>query len=221
MPLFDSYDNTTARLRAAGDYLWPLALRLVLFWEFWEAGLKKLHGTNWFGDIPWADWQKGFPWPFDLLPPQLNWLAATWGELLLSCLILLGLFTRFAALSLIVVTAVATAAVHWPAHWGSLQALWSGYVITADGAGNFKLPLIFLCMLLPLVFHGGGKVSLDHVLLKLTGRDNSLADRIGDGIAAGLMFAVLGVTTVFLEPSWGITCFILALITGLTPALRR
>ncbi len=59
--MFDSYDNITARLRTSGDYLWPLALRLILFWEFWEAGTKKLRGENWFADIPWADWQIGFP----------------------------------------------------------------------------------------------------------------------------------------------------------------
>ncbi len=219
--MFDSYDNVTARLRASGDYLWPLALRLILFWEFWEAGTKKLHGENWFSEIPWADWQMGFPWPFSLLPTDINWLAATWGELVFSVMILAGLFTRFAAISLLVITVVATAAVHWPAEWGSLAELWSGYVITAKGAGNYKLPLLFVVMLLPLVFYGGGKFSLDHLLLKLTGRDSCNLDRMGDGIAAALLFAVLGLTTVFLQPAWGITCFAVALVLGLTPALRR
>ncbi|NCF61235.1 MAG: DoxX family membrane protein, partial [Gammaproteobacteria bacterium] len=192
----------TARLRVSGDYLWPLLLRLIMFWEFWEAGIKKLNGENWFADIPWADWQKGFPMPFNLVPSELNWLAATWGELVFSVLILLGLFTRFAALSLIVITAVATAAVHWPAEWNSLAALWEGYVITAKGAGNYKLPLLFVLILLPLLFHGGGKISLDHLLLKLTGRDSCIDDRIGDGIAAALMFAIMGITTIFIEPLW-------------------
>jgi len=36
-----------------------------------------------------------------------------------------------------------------------------------------------------------------------------------------VMFAVLGVTTIFLEPVWGISFVILAVLTGLTPALRR
>lgn len=219
--MFDSYDNVTARLRASGDYLWPLALRLIMFWEFWEAGTKKLRGENWFAEIPWADWQAGFPWPFSILPAELNWLFATWGELIFSVLVLLGLFTRFAALSLLVITVVATAAVHWPAEWTSLTELWKGYVITAKNAGNFKLPLLFVVILLPLIFHGGGKVSLDHLLLKLTGRESYISDRIGDGIAAALMFAVLGVTSWFLEPAWGISFFAIALVLGLTPALRR
>ena len=217
----DLYDNLTARLRAAGDYVWPLALRAILFWEFWESGITKLRGANWFGDIPWAEWQKGFPWPFSTFPVELNWLAATWGELVFSVLLLTGLFTRFAALSLIVITAVAAAAVHWPAEWASLAGLWQGYVITADGAGNYKLALLFVVMLLPLVFYGGGRLSLDHLLLMTTGRDSGVTDRFGDGIAAALALAVLGLATVFVEPGWGITCFVLATLVGLTPSFRR
>jgi putative oxidoreductase len=219
--MFDAYDNITARLRASGDYLWPLVLRLIMFWEFWESGIMKLHGKNWFADIPWADWQIGFPWPFGAISTDLNWFAATWGELVFAVMILLGLFTRFAALSLIIITVVATAAVHWPAEWGSLEQLWKGYVITADGAGNYKLPLLFVVILLPLIFHGGGKISLDHLLLKLTGRESYVSDRIGDGIAAALMFAVMGVTTIFLVPTWGISFFVIAVILGMAPVLRR
>jgi len=219
--MFDMYDNVTARLRAGGDYLWPLALRLIMFWEFWEAGTGKFRGENWFGDIPWAESQKGFPWPFSTIGADLNWLAATWGEMAFAVLILLGLFTRFAAFSLIVITAVATAAVHWPAQWGSLGQLWQGYVVTAEGAGNYKLPLLFTIILLPLLFHGGGKISIDHLLLKLTGRDSCVNDRFGDGISAALVFAVLGVVTVFLEPAWGITLFVIAVLVGLTPLFRR
>lgn len=219
--MFDSYDNLTARLRASGDYLWPLVLRLIMFWEFWEAGIGKLRGSNWFSDIPWADWQKGFPWPFSTFPLELNWQAATWGELVFSVMLLIGLFTRFAAVSLVVITVVATAAVHWPADWGTLEELLKGYVITAKGAGNYKLPLLFVIMLLPLIFYGGGKLSLDHLLLKLTGRDSYTQDRMGDGIAAALLFCVLGLTTVFLQPAWGISFFAVALILGLTPAFRR
>jgi len=34
MSVIKLYDDTTSRLSAAGDYLWPLALRLILAWEF-------------------------------------------------------------------------------------------------------------------------------------------------------------------------------------------
>ena len=87
MALLDIYDNTTARLRASGEYVWPMALRMIMFWEFWESGVMKYKGKNWFADIPWADWQQGFPWPFTLISAELNWFLATWGELLLSVMI--------------------------------------------------------------------------------------------------------------------------------------
>ncbi len=201
--MIDLYDGLTARLRGIGDATWPLALRLILFWEFWESGITKYRGDNWFADIPWADWQKGFPAPFEWLPTDLNWALATWGELVLATLLLLGLFTRFAAVSLLVITAVATAAVHWPAEWDGLAGLWQGYVITADNGGNFKLPLLFIIMLLPLVFHGGGTLSLDRLLVGLTHRTDRLDDRVMDLQAAGLALAVLGLTVVWVEPAWG------------------
>jgi len=219
--MLDTYDTITARLRASGDYLWPLALRLIMFWEFWESGMTKLRGENWFAEIPWADWQKGFPLPFSLVSNEINWLAATWGELVFAVMILFGLFTRFSALSLLVITVVATAAVHWPADWGSLAELWNGYAITATEAGNYKLPLLFVVMLLPLIFYGAGKVSLDYSLLLLTGRESYTTDRIGDGIAAALMFLIMAIATFFLQPAWGIGFLAAALIAGLTPAFRR
>ena len=219
--MLDFYDTLTARLRASGDYVWPLGLRLIMFWEFWESGVTKLRGKNWFADIPWAEWQKGFPWPFSALSDGINWQAATWGEIVFSLLILTGLFTRFAAISLIVITAVATAAVHWPAEWTSLEGLWRGYVITSKGYGNFKLPILFIVMLLPLVFHGGGRISFDHLLLVLTGRHTGADDRLGDSNAAALAFMVLAVSTVFLEPSWGISFFVLSALSSVIPAFFR
>ena len=211
------YDKLTARLREAGDWTWPPLLRLILAWEFFEAGLGKLRGENWFGDIPWAEWQKGFPFPFDRLPTDLNWMLATWGELVFSALLVLGLFTRFAAISLVVITVVATAAVHWPAEWGSLAELWSGYVITPKGAGNYKLPLLFTVMLLPLVFYGGGKLSLDQLLISLSRRNDLLDDRTGGLQTAGLALLVLGLATVWVEPLWGIPLFVAGMIAIVVP----
>ncbi len=221
MALLKIYDSTTARLSAAGDYVWPLALRLIMFWEFWESGITKFKGDNWFADIPWADWQLGFPFPFNLISAELNWFAATWGELLFSVMILLGLFTRFAAISLIVVTVVATAAVHWPADWSSLSELWKGYVITSKGAGNFKLPMLFVLMLLPLVFHGGGRLSLDRVLLGLTNRSNPGDTQNADLQAAGLTLLVLALSTVWVEPMWGVPLLVSAALALLVPLLRK
>lgn len=219
MAVIRFYDELTSRLRTGGDYVWPLALRLVLAWEFWEAGSTKLRGSNWFADIPWSDWQKGFPFPFDSIPTEWNWLLATWGELILAVLLLLGLFTRFAAISLIIVTSVATAAVHWPAEWNSLGELWSGYVITADGAGNFKLPLLFIVMLLPLVFRGAGVLSLDHLLIALSGRREQLENRTGGLQSAALALLVLSLATIWVEPLWGFSLLAAAVITFAIPEI--
>ena len=204
MALINLYDNLTSRLRASGDFVWPLFLRLILAWEFWEAGYGKLTGENWFAQIPWADWQIGFPYPFNQLPLELNWLFATWGELVFAVMLALGLFTRFAAISLVVITMVATAAVHWPAEWSSLAELWSSYAITPKDAGNFKLPLLFLIMLLPLVFYGGGKLSIDQLLIGMSRRNDQLADRTGGLQSIGLALLVLGLASIWVEPDWGI-----------------
>lgn len=219
MAVLKTYDNLTSRLRAAGDYVWPLGLRLILAWEFWEAGLAKLHGENWFASIPWEDWQKGFPFPFDQLPVSMNWFLATWGELVFATLLLLGLFTRFTAVSLVVITVVATAAVHWPAEWHSLGELWSGYAITSNGGGNFKLPLLFVVMLLPLVFYGGGKLSADLLLLKISGRSNLLDDRRGGLHSTGLALMVLGLATIWVEPAWGISLLVVSVLAMSTAQL--
>jgi len=217
MAVLNFYDTLTSRLRASGDYVWPLVLRLIMAWEFWESGITKLDGKNWFADIPWADWQKGFPLPFDQIPVDLNWFLATWSELVFAVMLLLGLFTRFAAISLIVVTVVATAAVHWPADWSGLAELWSGYAITSKGAGNFKLPLLFVAMLLPLVFNGGGKFSLDHVLIKMSGRSSLVDDHIGGLQSAGLALLVLSLSSIWVEPTWGLTLLLASAVAMVIP----
>jgi putative oxidoreductase len=94
-------------------------------------------------------------------------------------------------------------------------------LITSRGSGNFKLPLLFIIMLLPLVFYGGGRISFDHLLLKMTGRNLGVDDRLGDASAAGLAFLVLAVSTVVLEPSWGITFLVLAILSSAIPAFFR
>lgn len=194
------------RLDGVGDWLAPLGLRVILFWEFWESGKEKLHGQNWFADVPWADWQLGFPAPFNLIPPDANWFLATWSELLFAVMLLLGLFTRFTAFSLLIVTIVATAAVHWPNEWGSLSELWQGYAITAkESFGNFKLPLLFMIMLLPLVLKGPGKLSLDALLVRFAALGKS--NPRGDFLGWGLVLFALGLPIAMLVPSIG---FVLA-----------
>lgn len=146
-------DKLVAFAHALGEYLGPLGLRLLLAWEFWEAGAQKFRGDNWFVDI-----QEQFPFPFSVVPASVSWFLATWTELLGATGLVLGLGTRFWAVSLAVLDIVAWASVH----------AGNGYNVCDNG---FKLPLIYLVMLAALIFSGPGKASLDAVLWpRLRGR---------------------------------------------------
>lgn len=140
LPAWRGFTGLAQRLDWAG----PLGLRLLLAYEFWEAGVEKFRGDNWFADI-----QDQFPFPFSVLPTDLSWFLATWSELLGALMLVIGLGTRFASAALMVLTVVAWAAVH-AGH---------GYNVCDNG---FKLPLIYLVMFVPLLLSGPGRASLDH-----------------------------------------------------------
>ena len=148
-------------LDPAGDWVALLPIRLLMAYEYFRAGLTKFNGSNWFGNI-----QDNFPFPFNFVPVEISWFLATWTELIGGLCLFVGLFTRFWAFSLIILTIVAIFGVHLPDEWSSLAELWKGYAITDKGHGNFRLPLLFLAMLLPLLFIGGGKLSLDHLVAR-------------------------------------------------------
>jgi putative oxidoreductase len=122
----------------------PLGLRLLLAYEYWDSGVMKFKGENWFGDI-----QDQFPFPFNLIPPDLSWHLATYMEMIGAIALLVGLGTRFISFSLIVLTVVAWAAVH----------AGNGYNVCENG---WQLPLFYLVMFVPLALGGAGKLSLDH-----------------------------------------------------------
>ena len=146
-------------LNNLAPYVALLLLRLILGWEFLEAGLEKYNGDNWFAHI-----QDNFPFPFNIIPVDVSWFMATWFEIIGGVALIIGFGTRFFAFSLIILTIVATLAVHWPEQWSTLSELAKGYAITDKGHGNFKLPLLFFVMLIPLVFMGPGKLSLDALI---------------------------------------------------------
>ncbi len=194
--VINRWQSLNERLDGVGSWLAPLGLRLILAWEFWEAGIEKLRGENWFAHV-----MEKFPFPFNLAPVELSWFLATWTELLAAIALLLGLATRLSASALFVLTIVAIATVHWPADWGSLSELWQGYAITDKGQGNYKLPLLYLVMLLPLILQGGGRLSIDAVL---GARLGLLRDAPAGGLLGwGLFLAVLGAALGILLPLFG------------------
>ena len=134
--VFDKLDDV-------GAYVAMLPLRLLVAWEFWESGVEKYNGENWFAQI-----QDDFPFPFNVIPTDISWFVSTWAELLAAIALVIGLGTRFSAATLIVLDIVA---------WYSVHA-GHGYNVCSNG---FKLPLMYLMMLIPLLLIGPGKASLD------------------------------------------------------------
>lgn len=147
-----------------GSFLPGLLLRLILAFEFMQSGLEKYRGDNWFTDI-----QMQFPFPFNVIPVDISWFMATWFELIGGVLLIVGLGTRYVALSLIVLTFVAAYAVHFPMEWHGLSQFWMGYAVSDDGYGNYKLPLLFIIMFLALLGYGPGRLSLDHLIARRHG----------------------------------------------------
>ncbi len=153
------YQATVEWLDCAAKYgFGRILIRLLMAYEFWTAGMMKYNGTNWFGRF-----QENFLFPFNIVPPDISWFLATWFELIGAIFILFGLFTRFWAFTLIILSIVAISAVHMPAEWPGIANIWDSYRISkVDGSGNFRVPLLFIAMLSALVFTGAGKLSLDH-----------------------------------------------------------
>lgn len=157
--LRNSLSRLLGGLDLVGLWIGLLSLRLMLGWDFFESGLEKFRGENWFMDI-----QDRFPFPFSIVPPEISWQMATWFELAGGIALVVGLATRFFSVSLFILTIVAIASVHWPESWHTLGDLMQGYVFTDRGFGNFKLPALFLGMLLPLILIGPGRLSVDYLL---------------------------------------------------------
>lgn len=200
------YNRLAQRLAGAGEWFAPLGLRLLLSYEFFSAGLQKFgagtEAPGWFAD-------QDFVFPFGVMSANINWLMVTWSELIAGLAILLGLFTRFFAFVLIAVTTVAIAAMHWPESWNSLGQLWEGYSVSRvmdDGEfrGNFRIPFLFLAMLLALLFAGGGKLSLDHLLMRVAGREEIAGQAIADLNAFAIAALVFGLIAIYLIPVFGI-----------------
>ena len=131
-------------LDLGGAWIGLLGIRLLLAYEFGIAGLEKWRGENWFADI-----QDVFPFPFSIVPVDLTWFLATWTELIGAVALVIGLGTRFWAVSLLILDIVAWASVHGG----------NGYNVCDNG---YKLPLMYALMLIPLVLSGPGRLSIDH-----------------------------------------------------------
>jgi putative oxidoreductase len=128
-----------ARLLPASVQL--LAARLAVAAIFFISGRTKVEGWFTLKDSTLDLFRYEYMLP--LIPPEVAAPMATFGEHALPMLLILGLFTRTAALGLLGMTAVIQVFVYpqaWPTH------------------------LSWAALLLPLIAQGAGKLSLDRVL---------------------------------------------------------
>ena len=110
---------------------------------FFQSGRTKIEDGTWLtlSDGAFELFRTDYVLPF--IPPVPAAYAATTAEHVFPMLLVLGLFTRFSACGLLVMTAVIEIFVYpdaWPTHLS-----WAG-------------------LLLPLISFGGGKLSLDRAL---------------------------------------------------------
>ncbi|SFF69356.1 putative oxidoreductase [Duganella sp. CF458] len=128
-----------ARLLPASVQL--LAARLGIAAIFFLSGRTKVEGWFTLKDSTIDLFRYEYMLP--LIPPEIAAPMATFAEHALPLLLVAGLFTRFAALGLLAMTAVIEIFVYpqaWPTH------------------------LSWAALLLPLIAQGGGKLSLDQLL---------------------------------------------------------
>ena len=91
-----------------------------------------------------------------MVPVDISWLLATWTELIGAAALVIGLGTRLLVLDVLA--------------WASVHA-GNSYNVCDNG---YKLPLMYLVMLLPLLLSGPGRLSIDHAIRGWLGRGRSL-----------------------------------------------
>ena len=124
-----------------------LATRLFVSWQFLTSGWLKL--TNW--DVTLELFRSEYQVP--VLSPTLAAVCGTFGELFFPTLLVLGLFTRFSALGLSAVNAMAVIS-----YW---------HVLGAEGfEAALAQHVLWGYMLAVLVFCGAGALSLDEKLAR-------------------------------------------------------
>jgi len=133
--------------RAAAPSLVQLVMRVALAVPFFRSGILKWNGFLKLSDTALTLFSDEFMLhlpggPYHYPAPAVMAFLSGSGEVLFPILLVLGLGTRFAALGLLVMTAIVELTVPdgWPIH------------------------LTWAAMALGLIAHGAGRASLDHVV---------------------------------------------------------
>ena len=153
MKLLTSVDNLTKSLSGLiPEWFVAVIARLGIFFVFWSSVQTKITGATLLGQ-KWMFWRITdstfmlfeYEYTVPLLPPDFAAYLATFCEFFLSIGIIIGLFTRMSAAGLLILTLVIQFFVYpgeWPVH-----LLWTG-------------------LLLYLIKHGPGGISIDALLLR-------------------------------------------------------
>lgn len=147
MKLIHTAENVITKF--VPDWFASLALRLGVAIPFWKSGLTKWDGFGVLSETPVLLFENEFllhifgqeySFPF----PTFMAYASSIGEIILPILVVLGLFTRFAALGLLFMTLIIqlTFPDAWPLH------------------------LTWAAMAIGVVYIGGSRLSLDALLRK-------------------------------------------------------
>ncbi len=137
-------------LRTDASSAAPLILRLALGSVFFAHGAQKLLG--WWGGSGLQATANYFEANLGLKPGLLHASLAAGGEFFGGILIILGLFTRFAAAQAAIIMGVAI----WTAHR-------SAFFLQSNG---MEYALVLLLIAVSLVITGGGALSLDALFAK-------------------------------------------------------
>ena len=136
----------------AFDFLAPLGDLIARWWVasiFFKAGLVKIE--HWSSTMALFQYEYHVP----LLSPHVAAVLGTGAELILPFLLVIGLGGRFMILIFFVYNAVA--AISYPFLW------------TPEGAAGLDQHINWGLLLMLLMFHGSGKLSIDHWLRKRHG----------------------------------------------------
>ena len=134
----------------AMNYLSPvfdLGIRLWIASIFFKAGLTKIQ--SWDSTLALFEYEYEVP----ILAPKIAAYLGTGAELLLPVFIALGLAGRLSAFTLSVFNVVAVIS-------------YSSFLFSDEGTAGLQQHIYWGVILLVTVFHGPGKLSLDHLLAK-------------------------------------------------------
>jgi len=144
--LFNKVNTLLLPARNIPEGLSLLLARIAVAMVFWRSAQTKISG----GDLLGQSWQFynlnssttmlfEYEYGIPLIPAEIAAYMATFGEFFLSLFLIFGLFTRFSALGLLVMTSVIQFLVFpeaWPTH-----ILWAALLVylLKEGAGKLSL----------------------------------------------------------------------------------